>query len=221
MSMSLIPVLVDNYINCLHKVLDKMTMTKAENVCKILLKMMPMKDIAGRQNPGETVLRTARLNSGDDFLEAVLFKAMDKMEGLVLEGLKIQMASTTTDFTTTATVAAADRKREETTVSKDCIVHVVLIQVRDPKEGYGAIGDPMIGLMEASLERKDGKVKLEMQELHIAGIIFSNRTRGDGRGMMWSASLRQCKGLYNGGGGDGCDGCRYSYVRNPNRVFQR
>uniref|UniRef100_A0A0A9CFA1 Uncharacterized protein n=1 Tax=Arundo donax TaxID=35708 RepID=A0A0A9CFA1_ARUDO len=44
-----------------------------------------------------------------------------------------------------------------------------------------------------------------------------NTKSSDGRSMMWSASLRQCKGPHNGGG----DGCRCSFVRNPNRVFRR
>ncbi|XP_062193238.1 uncharacterized protein LOC133896652 [Phragmites australis] len=193
------------------EVLNKMTTMRAEDLCKFLVQMIPLKDIAGRQNLGKPVRRTARLSSGDDLVEALIFKAMDKLEALVLEGLKIQMASTATDSAT----AAADRPRHES-FGKDCMVYMVLMQVRDPKENYGAIGDPMIGLIEASLERKDDKVKLEMQGPHVAGISFINRKSSDGRCLMWSASMRQCKGLHNGGGG-----CRCNCVRNPNRVFQR
>ncbi|XP_062199871.1 uncharacterized protein LOC133902279 [Phragmites australis] len=200
------------------EVLDKMTAMRAEDLCKFLIQIMPLKDIAGQQNPGDPVRRTARLSSGDDLVEALIFKSMDKLEGLVLEGLKIQMASAATDSGTAPAPVAADRQRHEA-VSKDCLVHVVLMQVRDPKERYGAIGDLMIGLIEESLESKDGKVKLEVQGMHVAGISFVNRKLGVGRCMMWSASLRRCKGSHNGGGGGDC--CRCNCVRNPNRVFQR
>ena len=192
-----------------------MTAMKPDDLCKFLIQMMPLMDIAGRQNLGETVCRTTRLSSGDDLLEALIFEAMDKMEGLVLEGLKIQMASTGTNFT----VAAADQRRQHEPVIENCMVHVVLIQVRDPKERYDAIGDPMIGLIEASLETKDGKVKMEVQGMHVAGIRFVNRNSSDGRCMMWSASLRQCKGPHHGGLRG--DGCRCNCVRNLNRIFQQ
>ncbi|OEL27141.1 hypothetical protein BAE44_0011837 [Dichanthelium oligosanthes] len=198
------------------EVLDKMAAMRAEDLCKFLIQMMPLKDITGEQNPGEPVRRTARLSSGDDLVEALVFTAMDKLESLVLVGLKIQMAAPATE----PAAVAADRRDNEA-VSKDCMVHVVLMQVRDPNERYGAIGDPMIGLIEASLERKDGAVKLEMQGLHVAGISFINRKPSDGRCMMWSASLRQCQGSHNGGGGADGDGCRCTCVRNPNRFFQR
>ncbi|KAJ1290804.1 hypothetical protein BS78_02G271200 [Paspalum vaginatum] len=190
------------------EVLDKMTAMRAEDLFELLVQTMPLKDIAGRQNPGEPVRRTARLSSGDGLAEALVFKAMDKLESLALEGLKIQMASPATDPATVA-AATADRRRD----SKDCIVYVVLMQARDPEEKYGAIGAPMVGLIEASLQRKDGAVKLEMQGLHVAGISFINGIPSDRRCMMWSAHLRQCKESH--------DGCRCTYVRNPNRAFQR
>ncbi|KAG8057740.1 hypothetical protein GUJ93_ZPchr0002g25070 [Zizania palustris] len=198
-------------------VLDKMTETRAEELCEFLARMMPIEDIAGRKNPGTVICRSARLNSGDDFLETLLFKAMDKMERLVLEGLKIQMTSTAADSATTN--GDGDRRKEATAAgSKDCMVYVVLIQVRDPKEGYVAIGDPMIGLMEAALESKDGKVKLEVQGVHVAGILFSTSRKRTirGRAAMWSAFFRHCKGSHDGGG----DGCRCSHGRSPNRAFQ-
>ncbi|WVZ65848.1 hypothetical protein U9M48_015147 [Paspalum notatum var. saurae] len=196
------------------EVLDKMTAMRAEDLLKSLVQTMPLKDIAGRQNPGEPVRRTARLSSGDGLAEALVFKAMDKLESLALEGLKIQMASPETEPGAVAAAATADRRRDEA-ISKDCIVlvHVVLMQARDPNEKYGAIGDPMIGLIETSLQRKDGAVKLEMQGLHVAGISFISRTPSDYRCMMWSAYLRQCKESH--------DGCRCTCVRNPDRVFQR
>ncbi|RLN34995.1 uncharacterized protein C2845_PM03G06120 [Panicum miliaceum] len=195
------------------EVLDKMAAMRAEDLCKFLVQMMPLRDITGQQNPGEPVRRTARLSSGDDLLEALVFKAMEKLESLVLEGLKIQMSPPATELAT----VAADRRRDEA-VGKDCMVHVVLVQARDPNERYAAIGDPMIGLIEASLQRKDGAVKQEVQGLHAAGISFINRKPSDGRCMMWSASLRQCKGSHDGGGGGGVDGdsCRCTCVRNPN-----
>ena len=200
-----------------------MAAMRAEDLYKFLIKMMPLKDITGQQNPGEPVRRTATLSSGDDLLEALVLKAMDKLESLVLEGLKMQMSPPATEPATVAADADADRRRDEA-AGKDCMVHVVLVQVRDPSERYAAIGDPMIGLIEASLQRKDGAVKQEMQGQHAAGISFVNRKPRDGRciSIMWSASLRQCRRSHDGGGGgvDG-DGCRCTCVRNPNRVFQR
>ncbi|KAL6601575.1 hypothetical protein ACP70R_044795 [Stipagrostis hirtigluma subsp. patula] len=193
------------------EVLDKMTAMRADDLCKFLTQMMPLKDVTGRQNPGEPALRTTRPGSGDDLMEALLLKSMDKMEALVLEGLKIQMASTATATPT----ATAGQQRQ---VSKDRMVIVSLMQVRDPMESYGAIGDPMVGLIEASLERKDGKVKLATQGLHVAGISFVNRRKSsDDRCVMWSASLRKCEESRHGAG----DGCRCTCVRNPNRVFRR
>ncbi|PAN13809.1 hypothetical protein PAHAL_2G365300 [Panicum hallii] len=200
------------------EVLDKMAAMRAEDLCKFLIQMMPLKDITGQQNPGEPVRRTARLSSGDDLLEALVFKAMGKLESLVLEGLKIQMSPPATE----PAAVAADRRRDEA-VSKDCMVHVVLVQVRDPNERYAAIGDPMVGLIEASLQRRDGAVKQEVRGLHAAGISLISRKPSDGRCMMWSASLKQCRGSHDGAGAGGLDGdgCRCSCVRNPNRVFQR
>ncbi|KAL6655046.1 hypothetical protein ACP70R_005872 [Stipagrostis hirtigluma subsp. patula] len=195
------------------EVLDKMTAMRADDLCKFLVQMMPLKDVAGRQNPGEPARRTTRPGSGDDLMEALLLKSMDKMEALALEGLKIQMASTATT-TATATATAGQQRH----VGKDRMVIVALMQVRDPNEKYGAIGDPMVGLIEASLERKDGKVKLATQGLHVAGISFVNRRKSsDDRCVMWSASLRKCEESRHGAG----DGCRCTCVRNPNRVFRR
>ncbi|CAN6205066.1 unnamed protein product [Urochloa humidicola] len=198
------------------EVLDKMAAMRADDLCKFLVEMVPLKDITGQENPGEPVRRrAARLSSADDLLEGIVIRAMDKLESLVLEGLKIQMASPATEPST----VGADRRRDyEAAGGKDCMVHVVLMQVRDPNERYGAIGDTMVGLIEASLERKDAAVKLEMQGLHVAGITFVNRKPSDdGRCVMWSASLRQCINGPHGGG----DGCRCASVRNPDRVFQR
>ena len=207
-----------------RQVLDKMAAMRAEDLCRFLVKMMPLKDITGQQNPGEPVRRTATLSSGDDLLEALVLKAMDKLESLVLEGLKMQMSPSATEPATAAADADADadRRRDEA-AGKDRMVHVVLVQVRDPSEWYAAIGDPMIGLIEASLQRKDGAVKQEMQGQHAAGISFISRKPSDGRCMLWSASLRQCRRSHDGGAGGGVDGdgCRCTCVRNPNRVFQR
>ena len=136
-----------------------MAAMRAEDLYKFLIKMMPLKDITGQRKSGEPVRRTARLSSGDDLLEALVFEAMDELESLVLDGLKIQMSPPATE---PAATVAADRRRDEA-VGKGCMVHVVLVQVRDPSEWYAAIGDPMIGLIEASLQRKDGAVKQEMQ----------------------------------------------------------
>lgn len=189
-----------------------MAAIRAQDLCKFLVQLMPLKDITGQKNPGEPVRRTVRPIS-DDLVEALVLDAMGKMESLVLEGLKIQMASSPATEPATATAAAAgDGRRDKAVVSKDCMVYVVLMQARDPKERYGAIGDPMIGLIEASLEKKDATVRQRMLGLHVAGISCVMRRPGDGRCILWSA--------YGDGGGGG-DGCRCICVRNPDRVFNR
>ncbi|CAN6218716.1 unnamed protein product [Urochloa humidicola] len=198
------------------EVLDKMAAMRADDLCNSLAEMMPLKDITGQENRGEPVRRgTTRMSSGDDLLEAIIIRAMDKLESLILEGLKIQMASPATEPST----VVAPRRNDEAAIGngKDCMVHVVLMQVRDPNESYSAIGDTMVGLVEASLQRKDATVKLEMQGVHVAGMSFVNGKPSEdcGRCVMWSASLRQCKEPHGGGG------CRCTCVRNPDRVFQR
>ena len=64
----------------------------ADNLCRYLIQSMPLKDIAGQDNPGEPVRRTtAGLSSGDDDDDDLVLRAMGKLESLVLEGLKIQI----------------------------------------------------------------------------------------------------------------------------------
>ncbi|CAN6167985.1 unnamed protein product [Urochloa humidicola] len=211
------PVVSEDAVSA-SEVLDKMAAMRADDLCNSLAEMMPLKDITGQEKPGEPVRRraAARLSSGDDLLEAVVIRAMDKLESLVLEGLKIQMASPATEPATVVGGGADRRRDDEAAAGRDCMVHVVLMQVRDPNERYGTIGDTMVGLVEASLQRKDGAVKLEMQGVHVAGMSFVNRKPSeDGRCVMWSTSLRQCKGPHGG------DGCRCTCVRNPDRVFKR
>lgn len=195
-----------------------MAAMRAEDLWKFLVQLMPLKDITGQKNPGEPVCRTARPISGVDLVEALVLDAMGKLEYLVLEGLKIQMASpaaATEPCTATATATAVGDGRRDKAVSKDCMVHVVLMQARDPKERYGAIGDPMIGLIEASLEMKDATtVRRRMLGLHVAGISSVMSRPSDGRCVLWSAYLRRC----NDGDGGG-DGCRCICVRNPDRVL--
>ncbi|CAD6218161.1 unnamed protein product [Miscanthus lutarioriparius] len=198
------------------EVLGKMAAMRAEDLWKFLVQLMPLKDITGQKNPGEPVRRTARPISGDDLVEALVLDAMGKLEYLVLEGLKIQMASPATEPATATAAAAGGDGRRDKAVSKDCsMVHVVLMQARDPKERYGAIGDPMIGLIEASLEMKDATtVRRRMLGLHVAGISSVMSRPSDGRCVLWSAYLRRC----NDGDGGG-DGCRCICVRNPDRVL--
>ncbi|KAK3132683.1 hypothetical protein QOZ80_6AG0526250 [Eleusine coracana subsp. coracana] len=178
------------------EVIDKMTAMRPDDLCKFLANMMPLKDIAGRQTPGgEPVRRPARLSSGKDLVEALVLKAMDRMEGLVMEGLMmIQMANTSSDSTgfnamcrnaeterrfnflkKWDSAVTGDRQQRHKPVDKDCIVCVILIQVRDPKQRYDAIGELMIGIIEASLEKIDDKVKVKIQGIHVAGIGFANR----------------------------------------------
>jgi len=193
-----------------------MAAMRADDLCKFLVQLMPLKDITGQKNPGEPLRRTARPISGDDLVEALVLDAMGKLEYLVLEGLKIQMASPATE--PAAAAAVGDGRRDKAVARKDCMVHVVLMQARDPKERYGAIGDPMIGLIETSLEKKkDATARLRMLGLHVAGISLAIRTPSDGRRcVLWSAYLRRCN---DGDGDGGGDICRCICVRNPNRVL--
>jgi hypothetical protein len=57
------------------QVLDKMTAMRPDDY------MIPLVDVAGQP----------RLSTGDDPVDALIFKAMDNVELLALEGLKIQM----------------------------------------------------------------------------------------------------------------------------------
>ncbi|CAN6198900.1 unnamed protein product, partial [Urochloa humidicola] len=92
------------------EVLDKMAAMRADDLCNSLAEMMPLKDITGQENRGEPVRRgTTRMSSGDDLLEAIIIRAMDKLESLVLEGLKIQMASPATEPST----VVAPRRNDE------------------------------------------------------------------------------------------------------------
>jgi hypothetical protein len=128
----------------------------ADNLCRYLIQSMPLKDIAGRNNPGEPVRRTtAGLSSGNDD-DGLVLKGVAKLESLVLEGLKIQIQIITEQPAT----AAVDRRleRDEAVGKGCCRVHAVLMQARDPTERYAAVGDPIIGLIEASLERKDASM---------------------------------------------------------------
>ena len=183
----------------------------ADNLCRYLIQSMPLKDIAGQDNPGEPVRRTtAGLSSGDDDDDDLVLRAMGKLESLVLEGLKIQI------ITEPAAAVGRRRERDDEAVGKGCCrVHAVLMQARDPTERYAAVGDPMIGLIEASLEMKDATtVRRRMLGLHVAGISFVMSRPSDGRCVLWSAYLRRC----NDGDGGG-DGCRCICVRNPDRVL--
>ncbi|OAY68199.1 hypothetical protein ACMD2_23210 [Ananas comosus] len=189
------------------EVIRGMVSMKMEDLCRCLMESMPMRDITGIR-ASEIASRTGLPSCEDNYTEAILLNAMDKMEGLVLEGLRIQMSSSRceSDF-----LARRSKEASSTTTTDECVVVVVLIQVRDPKEGHGGIGELMIGLIEAKILDVEGK-RFSVSGVHVAGLSFTRR-RIDGRDFLWSASLQSCRGTESN--------CCWKYVRNPDRVFAR
>lgn len=185
---------------------------KMEDLCRCLMESMPMRDITGVR-ASEIAGRTGLPRCEDNYTEAILLNAMDKMEGLVLEGLRIQMSSSRckSDFLTRRSKGASSTTTTTTAATDECVVVVVLIQVRDPKEGHGAIGELMIGLIEAKILDVEGK-RFSVSGVHVAGLSFT-RKRIDGRDILWSTSLQSCRGTESN--------CCWKYVRNPDRVFAR
>ena len=164
-----------------------------------LFESMSMTNISGcktDQCRGKFVLE----GSEDGFMEAILLDAMEKMEGLVLEGLRIQMGSSS------KAINIKESKGKER--SRQCLVLLMLIQVRDPMEDNGAVGEFMIGLIEASAAEVSSR-RFHIHGIHIAGIKRMRRTNG--KDFIWSASAERCKRT--------CNSCCWQHVRNPDNVF--
>ncbi|RWV95293.1 hypothetical protein GW17_00042087 [Ensete ventricosum] len=176
------------------EVIRGMASLKRGELCECLHESMPMSNLSGR-HAGEIKGKRVVSGSEEHFVEAVLLGSVEKMEGLALEGLRIQMGGGGR-----AAAEVAEKKAEAG--SKERMVLVMLVQVRDPRENYEAVGEAMIGLIEASAAGEEGSSRLDVQGLHVAGMKSVQA-----RDLIWSTSLR------------GCKGCCLQYVRNPDRFF--
>ncbi|KAJ4805535.1 hypothetical protein LUZ62_018101 [Rhynchospora pubera] len=190
------------------EVLHRMTTIKMDDLCRCLMSLMPMIDITGIELTGSDSQPYHASTELDFLIESILFDSVKKFEELVLEGLKLQMGTTTTRSSLTA-VAGTDLEAalSESTASRDWVVLVVLIHVRDPTEDLGTVGELMIGLIEAQLG-ENGALQFDIAGVHVAGLNLG-RHKIDGRDFMWSASWKCC------GGSDGSG----SITRNPDRLF--
>ncbi|XP_074580755.1 uncharacterized protein LOC141837213 [Curcuma longa] len=199
------PMVAENAVT-VEEVLHGMALCKREEVCKYLEESMSLQDVSPHRS-GEIRGKKVVEGSEDDFMEALLLSAIDKMESLAMEGLRIQMG----------TGASGNDVAEENTdkaamANKDRVVLVVLIQIRDPKESYEAVGEPMIGLLESAAGEAAAGKSLELQGIHVAGMKCTTAA-ADGRDYIWSTSIKGCKGLHKS--------CCLHLVRNPNRFFAR
>ncbi|KAJ8512851.1 hypothetical protein OPV22_003285 [Ensete ventricosum] len=183
--------------------------TAAEVVCgmaslrrgelwKCLHESMSMSNLSGHQQ-GQIKGKKVIMGSEDHFVEAVLLDSMENMDGLALEGLRIQMG------TSGGRAGEVAEKKGKAATRKDRMVLVMMmIQMRDPKENYEAVGEPMIGFIEAAAAAAVGSRRFDVQGVQVAGMKSSMRGGSYGRDFIWSASLR---------------GCCLQYVRRPNRFL--
>ncbi|THU61465.1 hypothetical protein C4D60_Mb07t23560 [Musa balbisiana] len=166
-----------------YQVIRGMASLRRGELCECLHESMPMSNLSGRQT-GEIKGKRVVTGAEEHFVEAVLLGSVEKMEGLALEGLRIQMGG----GGRAAAAEVAEKKAEAG--SKERMVLVMLVQVRDPRENYEAVGEAMIGLIEASAAGEGGSSRLDEQGLHVAG-MKSVQGRSEGRDLIWSTSLRE------------------------------
>ncbi|XP_078178913.1 uncharacterized protein LOC144573099 [Carex rostrata] len=184
------------------EVLQRMTTMKIADLCQCLMSLMPMANITGLKSTAPAIQPFHPETDLDFLIEAILFDSVKKFKELVLEGLKIQLMGVTgraENYTEAIAVASTDleARASRSTDRSDCIVLVVLIQVRDPKEEFGSVGELMIGLIEAQLG-ENGTLQFSIQGVHVAGLNLA-RNKIAGRDFLWSASLKCC------GGSDGLE----------------
>ncbi|KAG6488471.1 hypothetical protein ZIOFF_049714 [Zingiber officinale] len=201
------PMVAENAVT-VEEVLSGMASCKREEVCKYLEESMPLQDVSPHRS-GEIRGKKVAEGSEDDFMEALLLSAIDKMESLAVEGLRIQMGTGGGGNE----VAEEENPEKAAMANEDRVVLVVLIQIRDPKESYEAVGELMIGLIESDAGEAAAGKKLELQGIHIAGMKCTTAAVADGRDYIWSTSIKGCKGLHKS--------CCLHLVRNPNRFFAR
>ncbi|KAJ3678390.1 hypothetical protein LUZ60_002193 [Juncus effusus] len=193
------PTVADDAVTA-SEVLSRMTSLKMADLCKCLMNLMPMADITGLNPMNLTTIQPAQPDSKDFFVDSILFNSLQKLEGLVLEGLNIQM-----DLTNPPTNYIAPTVRSKN--PNDCVVIVALIQVRDSKENLRSIGELMIGIIEAQMENGD-EDKFRVEGVTVAGLNCT-RKKIEGRDFMWTVSSKRR---------DGSDGSS-SFIRNPDRLF--
>ncbi|XP_026656598.1 uncharacterized protein LOC113461173 [Phoenix dactylifera] len=191
-----VPAIAENATTA-TEVLCRMASMKVEDLLNSLFESMPMANITGCRT-GERKGKPVLVGPENGFLEAILLDAMEKMEGLVLEGLRIQMGPS---------IKANVKGSKGKEISRQCLILLMLIQVRDPKEDNGAVGEFMIGLIEASAAEVSGR-RFHIHGVHIAGMKYMKRTSG--KDFIWSVSAERCKG--------NCNSCCW-HVRNPDIVF--
>lgn len=188
-----------------------MTKMKIDDLCKCLMSLMPMADITGLEFTGPASQPYHPDNELQFLIESILFDSIKKLEELVMEGLKIQMGGTrrSQNYTEADPLAGMDldATASRPTAGSDRVVMVALIQVRDPKEDFGSVGELMIGLIEAQLG-ENGALQFSIEGVHVAGLNLA-RNKIAGRDFMWSASLKCC------GGSDGSG----VITRNPDCLF--
>jgi hypothetical protein len=193
------------------QVLERLTKMKIDDLCKCLMSLMPMADITGLKSTGRTSQPYYPDNEIQFLTESILFASVNKFEKLVLEGLKIQMCGTRRSENyaevTSGTGTDLDETVSRSTAERDWIVLVTLIQMRDPKENFGAVGELMIGLVEAQLG-ENGVLHFSIEGVNMAGLNLA-RNKIAGRDFMWSVSLKCC------GGSDGSG----VITRNQDRLF--
>ncbi|CAL9088035.1 unnamed protein product [Musa textilis] len=187
----------------IEQVVCGMASLRRGDLWKCLHESMSMSNLSGHEQ-GQIKGKKVIMGSEDHFVEAALLDSMEYMEGLALEGLRIQMG-------TSGGRAGEVAEKGKAATRKDGMVLVMMIQMRDPKENYEAVGEPMIGFIEAAAAAAAGSRRFDVQGVQVAGMKSSTRAGSDGRDFIWSASLTGCERTSSG--------CRLQYARHPNRFL--
>ncbi|XP_043722796.1 uncharacterized protein LOC122669944 [Telopea speciosissima] len=191
------------------QVLQRMTLMGTNNLHHWLLKSLPMCDLCGdhEKKINESPMS---LGSGNGFMEAIVVGSIEKFEILVLEGLRIQMGRKER-----AKKGVWEKRYQEK--SRECVVVVMLIQMRDAEKENEAFGEIMIGLVEASTRQAEGS-GIVIEGVHVAGMgcggFKEDNRRGfkGGEDYLWSVSVRGCEGRCS-------NMSHWDCVRNPDVAF--
>ena len=153
-----------------------------EDLYDCLVESLPMGDIRGYDI--SKILKMAVMQGSEEgFMEAIIFSSLEKIERLVMEGLRIHMSSTRR--------GAMGARKNEKEQSKGCAVLLMLIKVRDPEERYETVGDLMVGLIEVSAAEM-GERKHDTEGVHVAGMKCALTRSGCDEYFMWSVSTEGC-----------------------------
>ncbi|KAK9275256.1 hypothetical protein L1049_022518 [Liquidambar formosana] len=179
----------------MSQVLNQMALMGRDNLIHWLLESMPMYDISSKK----INVQCKTSCSEEGFLEAIFLSAIEKLESQVIEALQIQMSGKETVKNRKTWKERDDGRAEE------CVIQVMLVQVRDPENGYEAVGEIMIAFIEAFVADME-ESRFFIKGVHVAGI--STGRDEDGRGeFLWCVSSKSCEGSYSGSSP--------RYVRNP------